>query len=130
MSDGLPKDDDLRSCIGVRLEQDGVHAGVRVDEGGLRLHDLGAAHFVARRGDPRVQRHVLRFEGGDAVAVLPEDAAVSRRKDALARVGGGALQHEGRGMAGAAGYAGGREEKPFWRRAFSSLPPGPHPSSS
>ena len=60
---GCKKDDDLRSCIGVRLKQDGVHAGVRVDEGGLRLHDLGAAHFVARRRDPEFSDMFCALKG-------------------------------------------------------------------
>lgn len=58
------------------LSRMGFMRASRVDEGGLRLHDLGAAHFVAAARDPRVQRHVLRFEGGDAVAVLAGRAAV------------------------------------------------------
>ena len=86
MSQGLPEDDDLRSRIRVRLEQNGIHARIGVCAGRLRLHDLCPAHLVAIGRDARIQRHVLSLERGHIVAVLPEDAAVGRCEDALARV--------------------------------------------
>ena len=46
------------------------------------------------RGDEGVEGHVLGFEGGHPVAVLAEDPAQPRRQQALARVGGGALNHD------------------------------------
>ena len=86
-------DDHLAANVGRRLEKNGVHAHVRRDARGLRLHDLRAPHLAARGGDEGVERHVLAFERRDSVAVLPENAAQSGAEDALARVGHRALDH-------------------------------------
>lgn len=68
------------------LSRMGFMRCIGVCAGRLRLHDLCPAHLVAIGRDARIQRHVLSLERGHIVAVLPEDAAVGRCEDALARV--------------------------------------------
>ena len=80
----------------MRLEQHGVHEGLGIDAGRLGLDDLGASHLLAQGGHPGVEGHVLGFERSHVVAVLPQDAAKGGGQDAFARIGGRALQHEGR----------------------------------
>ena len=89
----LSVDDDLTAHVGGGLEQDGIHAGVRLDPGGLCLHYLRPAHLAAVLGDEGVQRHVLALERCHAVAVLLQNAAESRRQQALSRIGHGPLNH-------------------------------------
>ena len=90
----LSHNDDLRTDVARRLEQDGVHAHIGRDAGGFRLHHLCAAHLAAVRRDERIERHVLRLERRDPVAVLPENAAQRRAEQTLARVRAGALYHD------------------------------------
>ena len=92
----LAANDHLAAGVGIGLEQDRIHAHVGLDAAGLRLHDLGPAHFAAVAGDERIERHVLRLERRHAQAVLEENAAQRRRQHALARVGTCALEHQGR----------------------------------
>jgi hypothetical protein len=61
----------------------------------LGLDHLGAAHLAAVPGDEGIERHVLRLERRHAHAVLQEDPAEGRREHTLARVGTGALDHQG-----------------------------------
>ena len=93
---GAAEDNDLGASVRTRLEQDGVHAAVRIDARGLGLQDLGPAHFPAVRRHAGIEGHVLGFEGRGVKAVLAQDAAEGGREDGFARVGAGALQHEGR----------------------------------
>ena len=89
----LSVDDDLTAYVGGGLEQDGVHAGIRLDPGGLCLHHLRPAHLAAVPGNEGVQRHVLALERRHAVAVLLQNAAESRRQQAFSRIGHGPLYH-------------------------------------
>ena len=75
---GLAVHDDLTAHIAAGLEQDGVHAHVRLHPGRLRLHHLRPAHLSAVFGDKTVQGHVLAFERGHAPAVLRKNAAQRR----------------------------------------------------
>ena len=54
-----------------------------LDARGLRLHDLGAAHFEAVAGHKAVQRHVLAFERCRFVAILGKNAAERRAQQAF-----------------------------------------------
>ena len=74
-----PLDDHLAAGIGVGLEQDRVHVGMRADAAGLRLHGLGPADFAPLGGDAGVERHVLGFEGGDGDAPFSAVSGRSRR---------------------------------------------------
>src|SRR5262249_32770152 len=72
-----------------------VHVDVRAGARGLGLGVLGAADLAAVGRDGGVERHVLRFEGGDAQAAARPDAAQRSDEEALAHRRGGALHHEG-----------------------------------
>ena len=87
-------DDDLAAHIGGGLQQDGVHAHIGSDAGGLCLHHLGAAHLAPRRSDKGVEGHVLTFEGRHPPAVLFENTAQARRQQAFPGIGHGALDHD------------------------------------
>ena len=86
--------DDLTAHVGGGFQQNGVHAYVRGDAGGLRLHHLRPTHFSAVCGDEGIQGHILALEGGHPVAVLPEYPAQTGAQQALARIGHGALNHD------------------------------------
>ena len=90
---GLAVHDDLTAHIAAGLEQDGVHAHVRLYACSLRLHHLCPAHLSAVFGDKTVQGHVLAFERGHAPAVLRKNAAQRRAQQAFARAAHGALHH-------------------------------------
>ena len=102
----FPEHDHLAADVARRLEQNRIHAHIRVEPARLRLHRLGAADLAAVRGDEGVQRHVLRLEGGDRESVLQQGAAESGRQNALSRVGGGSLDHDRGGAAFPAVYPG------------------------
>ena len=70
IADRLAEHDDLRADVGRGLQKDGIHAHVRLFSRRLRLHDLRAPHFEAVLGDVGIERHVLRFEGRNAVSLL------------------------------------------------------------
>src|SRR5262249_17523833 len=61
---------------------------------GLRLHGLGPADLGAVRGDPRVERHVLRLEREDAKSTADQEATEPGGQHRLSGVGRGALEHE------------------------------------
>jgi hypothetical protein len=61
----------------------------------LGLKHLGPAHFQTVRRDVGVQGHILALEGGHPKSVLMEDAAQCGAEQALPRIGGGALNHDG-----------------------------------
>ena len=90
----LAPHNDLGSGICGGLEQDRVHPDIRLDPGGFRLHDLGPPHLQPIGCDVGVEGHILGFERGDPVAVLPEDPAQTGRQQALARIGHGPLDHD------------------------------------
>ena len=90
----LTVDNHLTAHVRGGLEQNGVHPYIRLNAGCLGLHHLRPSHFRTGFGDEGVQRHVLTFEGGDPIAVLLENAAQSRRQQALAGIGHGALNHD------------------------------------
>ena len=95
----LAMDDDLAAHVAAGLEEDGVHPHIGLDACGLSLHHLGAAHFQAVPGDEAVERHILAFEGGHAVAVLGKNAAERCAQQAFARAAHGALHHDALGFA-------------------------------
>ena len=88
-----PVDDDLTADVRRRLEQDRVHARVRLDARSLGLHHLCAPHLSAIFRDEGVERHVLALEGRNTITVLLQNTAKPRGKQALARVGHRALDH-------------------------------------
>jgi hypothetical protein len=55
-------DHQLRGVIGLRLEQHGVHVGMRRHAAGHGLERLRPADFPAVHGDGGIVRHVLRLE--------------------------------------------------------------------
>ena len=83
---GAAEDNDLGAPVRTRLEQDRVHAAVRIGSGGLGLQDLGPAHFPAVRRHAGIEGHVLGFEGRGVKAVLAQNAAEGGRENGLARV--------------------------------------------
>src|SRR6185295_10501903 len=90
------QDHDLGGAVGGRLEEDGVHVDAGLEAAGSRLHGGGAADLAAVPADIGVVRHVLRLEGGDAEAVLLEDAAEGGDEGGLADAAGAPLDHDGR----------------------------------
>ena len=86
--------DDLASRVARGLEQDGVHARVRLQPRALRLHGLRPPDLKPLRCHRAVERHVLALERRCAQPVLPEDAAEGGAQKALARAGHGALDHD------------------------------------
>ena len=86
--------DDLTAHVAAGLEQDGVHPHVGLDARRLGLYHLCPAHFQPVAGDKAVQRHVLTFEGGGAVAVLRKNAAERRAEQTFARAAHGSLHHD------------------------------------
>jgi hypothetical protein len=67
---------------------------VGVEAAGAGLDGGGAADLAAVAADMGVIGHVLRLEGGDAEAVLAEDAAEGGHEGGLADAAGGPLDHE------------------------------------
>jgi hypothetical protein len=67
---------------------------VRYEAAGLGLHRLGPADLATIDGDRAVQRHVLRLERRHAHAATREHPAKPRDEQALARIGGRALNHQ------------------------------------
>ena len=88
-------DDDLGAGVARRLEQYRIHVGMRLDAGRDRLQGLSAADLAAVTRDRAVERHVLRLEGRDTHAAPRQQPAQGRDHGALARVRGGALDHQG-----------------------------------
>ena len=93
LAPGLAVHDHLTAHIAAGLEQDGVHAHIRLHACSLCLHHLSTAHLCTVAGDEAVQGHVLAFERGHAVAILRKDAAQRRAQQAFARTAHGALHH-------------------------------------
>jgi|GEM_PF-4728302 len=91
---GAAVDDHLGPGVGLGLEQHRVHVGVGVETAGLGLHRLRATDLTAVGGDGAVECHVLRFERRDADAAAVQRARDTGDHGALARVRGGALDHE------------------------------------
>ena len=89
-----PVDDNLAAPVAGGLEQDGVHADIRLHARRLRLRYLRAAHLQPVAGDEGVERHVLRLKRRDPVSVLFHDAQKRRAQHALAHGRGGALDHQ------------------------------------
>ena len=90
----LAAHDHLTARVAARLEQNRVHAHVRLDARRLSLHDLCAPHFQPVAGDKTVERHVLALERRDTVSVLRKNAAQRRTEQALARAAHRPLHHD------------------------------------
>ncbi|MNP38435.1 hypothetical protein D3C76_1319470 [compost metagenome] len=88
-------DDDLGTGVAVGLEQHRVHVGMRRKAGSLGLHRLGPANFATVGGDCAVERHVLWLEWHHAHTLACQPATQGGHQGALARIGGGALHHQG-----------------------------------
>ena len=54
--------DDLRTAVGLRLQQHRIHVYARSHSRRARLHRLGAADLAALHRNGRIVRHVLRLE--------------------------------------------------------------------
>ena len=93
-ADGSSVHDDLRPAVAGGLEQHGIHAHVRFQPGGLRLHGLCPADFRAVPRHEGIQRHVLRLKGRDTPAVLLQNAQQRRAKHALSHRRGRSLHHQ------------------------------------
>ena len=93
VSDGASVQDDLRREVVRRLEQDGIHVGMRRDAARFGLHDLCPPHLASFGRGVGVERHILCLERCRMMAVLTENAAESRVDDAFACVGTGADEH-------------------------------------
>ena len=91
---GTALKDHLRAAIGLGLQQDGVHVGLRLDPSGQRLKGLGAPDLGPVGGDGCVVRHVLRLEGRDLDAPPSGCAAEPRHQERLADIRAGALDHQ------------------------------------
>ena len=91
---GRAQHDDLRARVGLGLDQHRVHAGLRRDARGCRLHDLRAAELAAVVGHAGVVAHVLRLERRDPQALVGQDAAERGGQIRLARMRGAALHHQ------------------------------------
>lgn len=72
MSPHLPLDNELRSGIRLRLEQDRVHIRMRRNTGGKSLQSLGAADFTAIACHGGIVGHILWFERNDFQAAVRE----------------------------------------------------------
>ena len=93
-ADGFSVDDDLGPTVAGRLQQDRIHAYVRLDAGRFGLHDLGPPHLRPLDGNEGIQRHILRFKGCHLISRLMQDTAQPRRDEALARIGHRSLHHD------------------------------------
>src|SRR2546425_938980 len=87
---------DLRAVLTLGLQEDRVHVDGRLDAGGLRLRGLGPADLAPVGGDGGVERHVLRLERRDTIALPGEDPAERRGEQALADPRRSALHHQTR----------------------------------
>jgi len=65
------------------------------DTGRFRLQGLGPANLETFDGGHRVERHVLRFEGGNPVPVLGKDAAEGGSQQRFADMRRRAQDHDG-----------------------------------
>ena len=90
--------DHLRTGVGLRLEENGIHVDARRHAAGQRLQPLPApdlaAACVAILGDGGVVGHVLRLERPHRQATVACNPAQAGDQDRLADIGAGALQHE------------------------------------
>ena len=86
--------DDLAPGVRAGLQEDRVHADVRLFPAGGRLDHLGPAHLEAVVRHVAVEGHVLALERSDPVAVFRKDAAEGRHQKALSGTGHGALYHD------------------------------------
>ena len=77
-----------------RFQEYGVMIDVRVNTGRLGLKGLRPAYLGATNGNKRVERHVLRLKRRYFFPPLIKYPAESRRKEALAYVRGGPLNHD------------------------------------
>ena len=94
VSHGASVEDDLGDAVARRLEEDGVHVGVRSDATRLCLDDLRASHLTAVAGGEGIEGHILSLERGRGIAILLEYPAEGSVQDAFARVGAGADEHD------------------------------------
>ena len=92
---GRAQHDDLGARVGLRLDQHRVHARLRRDARGRRLHDLRPAELAAVVGHAGVVAHVLGLERRDAQALVGQQAAERGSQIGLAGVRRAALHHEG-----------------------------------
>ena len=81
---GTAAHDDLRTRVGLGLQENWVHIGRGLDPGRGGLELLRTADFRAVAANGGVIRHVLRFERRDANAAPGEDPAERRDQEALA----------------------------------------------
>jgi len=91
------QDNDLCALIGDGFEKNGVHVDVRRDPAGEGLKFLGPADFTSCRRDGAVEGHVLGFERGHGNALAFQPASQRGNHRTFARIGGGALNHQGVG---------------------------------
>ena len=123
--DGATLDDDLGAGVRIGLEQHRIHVGVGLEAAGQGLGRLGAADLATVDGDGAVEGHVLGLEGGDPYPLTGQPAAQGRHQQALAGVGGSALDHEGAGRHGLTSAGGPtRPERACSSRAQSTSLPG------
>ena len=86
--------DHLRADIGLRLEQDRVHVGVRIKLRGQSLQGLRTADLAAIGCDGRVVRHVLGLERRDRQTAPAKCSAQTSDQHRLADIGAGSLDHQ------------------------------------
>src|SRR5690554_6784370 len=90
----LPTQNHLGTTITLRLEQHRIHVAMRLDTRRQRLQRRGTANLAAIHRYRAVQRHVLRLERRHRHPAPGQHTAQPRHHRALARIGGGALNHQ------------------------------------
>ena len=90
----LSHHDDLALPLPRGLEQNRVHAHVRLQAGRHGLHRLGPADFVPVPGHIGIEGHILCLEGRAPEPVLPENAQKGCAENALAYRGRRPLHHQ------------------------------------
>ena len=98
--------DDLRSALMFRLEQNRVHGRDRRPSGRAGLKGLGTADFPPVGSDGGIVGHVLGLEGRNANATAGPGTAQAGHDQRLSDIGAGSHEHEGAGAHGFAPLAG------------------------
>src|SRR3546814_17803235 len=84
--------DELRRSVRLRLQQDGVHVGVRLRAAGQCLQCLRPTDLAAVGGDRGVVRLILRLEGQDRQPAMYEPSDQGGEQPRIAEVRPGPLQ--------------------------------------
>ena len=92
---GFAMQDDLRGVVALGFQEQRIHIRFAGHTSSLGLNSLRTTYLQAIGGGIRVERHVLRLEGGRLIAVLTEYPAECSSQNALAYIAACAHEHHG-----------------------------------